>query len=63
MLLYKPLPLSIWAEAVNYSCFIQNRIHGKVDPVTTPETLFYGQVPNLSKVQEFGIIAFIHVPH
>jgi hypothetical protein len=60
MLLGKNVPTSLWAEAVNYSCYLQNRIPCRADPHSTPNTLFYDAVPDLSKVRELGTIAYLH---
>jgi hypothetical protein len=51
-----------WVEAINYSCFIQNRIPCAANPTTTPETLLSGTTPDLSKLREFGTSVHIHIP-
>ena len=54
MLLGKNVPTSLWAEAINYSCYLQNQVPCRADPHSTPNTLFCGAVPDLSQVKKFG---------
>ena len=60
MLLGKNVPTSLWAEAINYSCYLQNQIPCRADPHSTPNTLFCSAVPHLFKVREFGTTAYLH---
>jgi transposase InsO family protein len=62
MTLNRNLPAYLWAEAVNYACFVQNRVPCKANPMSTPETLYSTVSPNLSKLREFGSIAYVHIP-
>jgi hypothetical protein len=46
MTLNRNLPAYLWAEAVNYACFVQNRVPCKANPMSTPETLYSTVSPN-----------------
>ena len=62
MTLNQNLPIYLWAKAINYACFVQNRVPYKANSMFTPKMLYSTVTPNMSKVQEFGSIAYVHVP-
>ncbi|GKA31105.1 ribonuclease H-like domain-containing protein, partial [Tanacetum coccineum] len=54
MLVDSKLPTTFWAEAVNTTCYVQNRVlvikpHNKI-----PYELFHGRTPSLSFMRPFG---------
>ena len=61
MYLSRNLPNELWAEAVAYATYIQNRILSSKRKATPFETLL-GKKPDVSHLRIFGSNAFIHVP-
>lgn len=61
MLLVKDLPKYLWAEAVNYTTWLKNRLPSRSTPGTTPFKLVRGAKPNLTKAQEFGSRLYVHL--
>ena len=52
----------MWAEAVNASCYIHNRIYSSVAKGETPYALIMNKKPDLSHIRIFGARAYVHVP-
>nr|GEU32230.1 putative ribonuclease H-like domain-containing protein [Tanacetum cinerariifolium] len=48
------LPVTIWAEAVNTTCYVQNRVLVVKPHFKTPYELFKGRSPALSFMRPFG---------
>jgi len=61
MLLEAGVDQDLWAEAMATACYIRNH-----SPATakskTPYELFWGRVPDVSKMRTFGAQAYVHVP-
>lgn len=57
----KKLPLTLWAEAVNYAIYVLNRNVWKNGQVT-PYELWVGKAPDLRHLRIFGSEAYMHVP-
>jgi transposase InsO family protein len=60
ILIESQLPLSLWAEAVNYAVYTKNRsptaaINGK-----TPYEVFWGEKPDISNLRVFGSQCYVH---
>lgn len=55
------LPRDLWAEAVNTSVYINNRIHGKTTK-TPPFEFWYGRKPDVSYFRIFGSFAYVYIP-
>ncbi|GAV56532.1 hypothetical protein CFOL_v3_00074 [Cephalotus follicularis] len=54
------LPKYFWAEAINTSCYILNRISIRSILKKTPYELWRGRKPNISYFHTFGCKCFIH---
>nr|GFB42492.1 retrovirus-related Pol polyprotein from transposon TNT 1-94 [Tanacetum cinerariifolium] len=54
MLADLPLPIPFWAEAVNTSCYVQNRVLVTKPHNKTPYELLLGRVPVISFMRPFG---------
>ncbi|GKE68605.1 putative ribonuclease H-like domain-containing protein [Tanacetum coccineum] len=54
MLADSKLPITFWAEAVNTSCYVQNRVLVGKPYNKTPYELFRGRTPALSFMRPFG---------
>ncbi|GKC18842.1 putative ribonuclease H-like domain-containing protein [Tanacetum coccineum] len=52
-------PTTFWAEAVNTSCYVQNRVLVVKPHNKTPYELFHGRTPNLSFMRPFGCLVTI----
>ena len=50
----KHLPPSLWAEAVNCSLYLQNRVPHKSVVGVTPFESLHGHKPNVSHMRVFG---------
>ncbi|GKC36989.1 putative ribonuclease H-like domain-containing protein [Tanacetum coccineum] len=48
------LPTTFWAEAVNTTCYVQNRVLTVKPHNKTPYELFHGRTPTLSFIRPFG---------
>ncbi|GKE24654.1 retrovirus-related pol polyprotein from transposon TNT 1-94 [Tanacetum coccineum] len=48
------LPTTFWAEAVNTTCYVQNRVLVVKPHNKTPYELFHGRTPTLSFMRPFG---------
>ena len=55
------VPLSLWAEAVNYSVYVLNRTLSKIHS-HTPFELWCGMVPDISNLRIFGSVAYMFIP-
>ena len=56
------LPKKFWAEGVNTSIYIQNRLYSKSLRSKTPFELWFGYKPSLDHLRVFGSICYILVP-
>jgi hypothetical protein len=61
MFLARNVSNELWAEAIGYAVFIQNRTLSSTGDVT-PYEYIHGQKPNVSNLRVFGSPAFVHVP-
>ena len=59
MLAGNNVPSGFWAEAVNTTCYIINRVYVKPKTKTTPYEIFKGKTPNLSFCHVFGCLCYI----
>jgi hypothetical protein len=50
----------LWAEAVRAACIITNLRPSKMSPDKTPDELFSGKKPNVSKLRIFGSLVYVH---
>lgn len=55
------LPRDLWAEAVNTTVYVQNRLHGKTTS-KTPFESWYLRKPDVSHFRIFGSYAYVHIP-
>ncbi|KAG7559347.1 Nucleic acid-binding OB-fold [Arabidopsis thaliana x Arabidopsis arenosa] len=53
------VPQRFWAEAINTSCYIINRVYVRRDSMKTPYELWKGKTPNLSYFHVFGCRCYI----
>ncbi len=63
MLNEKNLPNYFWVEAVTTVIYIMNRTSIAIVHGMTPEEKFIGKKPNVSHLEMFGHIAYVHVPN
>lgn len=61
MFLARNVSNELWAEAISYAVFIQNRTLSSIG-LATPYELVHGEKPDVSSLRIFGSPAFIHVP-
>ncbi|EKM57314.1 uncharacterized protein PHACADRAFT_194873 [Phanerochaete carnosa HHB-10118-sp] len=54
MLIAKNLPKFLWEDAVAYACFLKNQSPTRALGGKTPYEAFWGKVPNISDLHEFG---------
>nr|GEU75054.1 hypothetical protein [Tanacetum cinerariifolium] len=59
MLADSKLPTTLWAKAVNTSCYVQNRVLVVKPHNKTPYELFHGRTPTLSFMKPFGCLVTI----
>ena len=57
-----PTKNRLWAEAVNTSCFIRNRIYSSVSKGKTPYEVIMNKKPDISHLRIFGSKAYVHIP-
>ena len=53
------LPKYFWAEVVNTSCYIINRVHLRRNQLKAPYEIWKGKKPNISYFHPFGCKVFI----
>ena len=58
----KHMPKSCWAKAANTAVYLMNRCTTSGVHELTPHEKVFGKKPNLSYVQLFGSIAYVHIP-
>ncbi|GJY59388.1 ribonuclease H-like domain-containing protein [Tanacetum coccineum] len=63
MLADSKLPTTFWAEAVNTTCYVQNRVIIVKPHNKTPYELFRGRTPALSFMRPFGCHVFNTLDH
>nr|GEU39931.1 retrovirus-related Pol polyprotein from transposon TNT 1-94 [Tanacetum cinerariifolium] len=54
MLAYLLLPIPFWVEAVNTTCYVQNRVLVTKPNNKTPYELLHGRTPNIGFMRPFG---------
>ncbi|XP_021747861.1 uncharacterized protein LOC110713721 [Chenopodium quinoa] len=60
MLISSGLPRNFWAEEVNTTCYILNRVSVRAITNKTPYELIKGRKPNISYFRSFGCKCFVH---
>ena len=60
MLLVSSLLKNFWAEAVNTTCYIINRVILRPITLKTPYKLLKGRKPTISHFRVFGCKCFVH---
>jgi len=60
ILIESQLPLSLWAEAVEYAIYTKNRSPTTVLKSKTPYEAFWGKKPNISNLRVFGSQCYVH---
>ena len=58
----KHLPPSLWAEAINYALYLQNRMPHKSVVGVTPFKALYGYKPNVSHMRVFCSKSLARIP-
>ena len=58
-LIESKLPQSLWAKAVQAACTIINLCPSKLQPDKTPNELFSGTKPDISRLRTFGILTYV----
>ena len=61
MFLARNVSKELWAEAIGYAVYIQNRTLSSTGDAT-PFELVYGYKPDVSNLRVFGSPAFVHIP-
>ena len=59
MLHGKSVPQKFWAEAVNTTCYVINRVYLRLGTTQTPYELWKGRKPNVKYFRTFGSKRFI----
>lgn len=62
MFLPRNVSKELWAEAIGYAVYIQNRTLSSTGKIT-PYEILHGRKPNISNLCIFGSPAFVHVPY
>ena len=62
MLHDQSLPFFLWAEACSTVVYLQNRSPHRVLGSKTPEEVFMGKKPDVSRFRIFGGVTYSHVP-
>ena len=60
ILIESQLPLSLWAEAVEYAIYMKNRSPTAVIKNKTPYEAFWGEKPDISNLRVFGSQCYVH---
>ena len=64
MLLKSQLPSAFWAEPLATATYIRNRLPTKSLPYSmSPHEAWFGKMPAILHIRQFGYITFSHVPH
>ena len=61
MLIQAKLPKRFWAESVTTAVYIVNKSPSKAIGLKTPEEIWSGKPPHLSRMKIFGCVAYAHV--
>ena len=61
MLIYSKLPKTLWAEALNTSCYLVNMSPSTAIGCKTPMELWLGRLDDYAKLRIFGCTAYAHV--
>lgn len=56
------LPMSLWAEAISTTVYVQNQSFHCILGGKTPEEAFNGVKPEVRHLRIFGFPVYIHVP-
>nr|GEV96398.1 hypothetical protein [Tanacetum cinerariifolium] len=59
MLAYSLLPIPFWAEAINTTCYVQNRVLVTKPHNKTPYELLHGRTPSIGFMRPFGCLVTI----
>ena len=62
MLIHAKMPLKFWAEAVNTAVYLHNRSPTSALKDKTPFESWFGKKPNVSNLNVFGSVCFVHTP-
>jgi hypothetical protein len=60
MLIGHDLPKFLWAETVNYACWLKNFLPSSAIPSATPHEFVHRTKPNLSMAHKFGTRVYVH---
>jgi transposase InsO family protein len=60
ILIESQLPLSLWAEAVDYAIYTKNRSPTAAIKGKTPYEAFWGEKPDISNLRVFGSQCYVH---
>jgi len=60
ILIESQLPLSLWAEAVEYAIYTKNRSPTATIKGKTPYEVFWGEKPDISNLRVFGSQCYVH---
>lgn len=60
ILIESRLPLSLWAEAVDYAIYTKNRSPTAAIKGKTPYEVFWGSKPDISNLRVFGSQCYVH---
>ena len=61
MLIWSGLPLSFWAEAIIYACHIYNKLPHGARGSQSPDEMWDGRKPDLSKERVFGCVCRVYL--
>jgi transposase InsO family protein len=61
MLLGRDMPKILWAEALNYTTWLKNRLPSQATPGKTPYELVNNSKPNLALAHKFSTPVYVHV--
>ena len=56
------LPINLWTKAVSHAQYLINRSPTRANSGATPEAKYSGKIPDISNLNFFGCVAFVHVP-
>ena len=59
MLKAKKVPIQFWDEALNTTCYIQNRVYLQLGTSMTLYEIWRGKKPNLKHLHDFGSTCFV----
>ena len=59
----KNMPGCFWVEVVQCAVYIMNRMPTATVHIKTPKEMYSGQKPDVSHLNVFGCICYVHVPN